>query len=275
MKNDNRSSINKSIPELFSGTCKYYAKYRPGIPSEVINVIVKHFNIKPNDRILDIGCGTGQVALAMERKCKEMVCMDSDPEMLRQAKRDTKNSKIKLVWVNRDAKDLRDIKKEMGTFKIAMICRAFHWMNQQQVLRDLDSLIDKDGGIAVFGDWSIWTGPEVWQRAVKEVVQKYLGRERRAGNKTFKQSDERWEYTIACSSFKFIKIQQVSIVRNWDIKSITGWLFSSSFARPDYFGNQLPAFKRDIKNTLLSLNPKGVFQEQASFSIVLAGREKS
>jgi ubiquinone/menaquinone biosynthesis C-methylase UbiE len=275
MKNNNKSNLKKSTPELFNGTHKYYAKYRPGIPEEVINIIVKHFNIKPSDRILDVGCGTGQVALAMEGKCKEMVCMDPDPEMLEQAERGTRDSRIKLTWINRDAKDLGNIKKEIGTFKVATICRAFHWMNQQQVLRDLDNLIDEDGGIAVFGDWSIWTGPEVWQRAVREVVQKYLGKERRAGNKTFKQSGERWEDMIARSSFKFIKIKQVPIVRNWDIENITGWLFSSSFARPDYFGDQLPAFKADIKNTLLSLDLKGVFQENTSFSMVLAGREKS
>lgn len=143
------------------------------------------------------------------------------------------------------------------------------------MLRDLDDLIDGDGGIAVLGDWSIWTGPEVWQRAMKEVVQKYLGKERRAGNKTFKQSGERWEDIIARSSFKHVEMRQVSITRNWNIESITGWLFSSSFAKPDYFGDRLPAFKRDIKNTPLSLNPKGVFREQTSFSMVLASRKKS
>lgn len=129
MKNNNKSNPKKSALELFGGTHKYYAKYRPGIPEEVISIIVKHFNIKPSDRILDIGCGTGQVALAMEGKCGEMVCMDPDPEMLKQAKKDTKIPKLKLVWINRDAKDLGDLKKDVGTFKVATICRAFHWMN--------------------------------------------------------------------------------------------------------------------------------------------------
>lgn len=274
MRNNSKSNTKMVVPKLFSGTHKYYAKYRPEIPEEIVNIIVKHFSVKPSDRVFDIGCGTGQVALAMDGKCGEMICIDSDPEMLKLAKRDTKKSKTKLIWINCDAKDINGLKKEIGTFKIATACRAFHWMDQEQVLRDIDSLIDGDGGIAVLGDWSLWNGSEIWQRAVKEVVQKYLGKERRAGDKKFKQSNERWEDIIARSSFKRIKMQQVPIIRNWDIENITGWLLSSSFARPDYFGDQLSAFKKDVKNTLLSFNSKGIFQEQANFSIILASRKK-
>ncbi len=73
----------------------------------------------------------------------------------------------------------------MGSFKIAAICRAFHWVNQDKVLDALDGLIDEDGGIAIISDRSFWTGEEEWQLAVKKVVQKYLGVERRAGEGNF------------------------------------------------------------------------------------------
>lgn len=275
MKNNNKSNAEKSVLELFGGTHKYYAKYRPDIPEEVINIIVRHFDIEPNDRILDIGCGTGQVALAMEGRCGEMVCLDSDPEMLKQAKKATKDSKIKLTWISCNSQDLGKIKKSSDTFKVATICRAFHWMDEEQVLKDLDGLINENGGIAIFGDGSFWTGQEEWQQTVKKVVQKYLGKERRAGKNTFKQSDELWENIIARSSFKFIETQQVPIVRNWDIESIVGWLFSSSFATPNHFGNQIYTFEKDIRENLLSLNSKGIFQEDAVFSIILASRGKA
>ena len=71
---------------------EYYAKYRPGISKEVVNIIVGYFDIKLDDRILDLGCGTGQVAIAMDGRIKEMVCLDSDPEMIEQGKK--KNKKI-------------------------------------------------------------------------------------------------------------------------------------------------------------------------------------
>ena len=91
-KNKNRKK--KIILSLFGGTHRYYVKFRPGIPKEVIDIIVSYFNVGPKDRILDIGCGTGQVALVMEGRCGEMVCLDSDPEMLKQAKKLTENSNI-------------------------------------------------------------------------------------------------------------------------------------------------------------------------------------
>ena len=164
---NNKHKARKSTPSLFSGTHLYYAKFRPGIPEQVIDIIVNHFKISPNDRILDIGCGTGQVAIAMEGRCSEMVCVDPDPEMLKQAERITKDSKTKLIWINRGSQDLGKIKKNLGTFKVATSCRAFHRMNQEQVLKDLDDLIEQDGGVAIFSDRVLWSGDEEWQQAVK------------------------------------------------------------------------------------------------------------
>lgn len=254
---------------LYRGTYEYYVKYRPPIPKEVIDIIIEYFDIKPTDRILDIGCGTGQVALAMEGRCGEMVCLDPDPEMIKWAKKATRNCKIKLVWVNCKAEDLGKIKGKLGLFKVATSCRAFHRMDQDWVLKELDGLIEKDGGVAVFSDWVLWKGKQGWQRAIKKILQKYLEGKKRPGKKL----EERWENILARSVFKFIKIRDVQTIRNWDVKSIIGYILSTAFAAPYLFGNQLGRFKAELKTTLLSINPKGEFQENAVWSIVLGSKK--
>jgi ubiquinone/menaquinone biosynthesis C-methylase UbiE len=276
LKYNNQIGNSKYDKSLFSGTYEYYAKYRPNIPLEVVEIIVEYFNINHGDRILDIGCGTCLMAIAMDGKCDEMVCLDSDQEMLRQAKREIErmNLKQKITLVNCNAEDLIKRRNELGIFKIATICRAFHWMNQNKVLTDLDSLIQDDGGIAIIDDRSIWTGEEDWQHAVKKVVQKYLGEERRAGKGTFKEPTEPWEKIISRSAFSVVVLKEVPIIRTWSVESIIGWLFSSSYARPEYFGNRIENFKKDINETLLSLNPKGVFNEYAHFKLLLASRPR-
>jgi ubiquinone/menaquinone biosynthesis C-methylase UbiE len=247
MKDQKKTKRNNS--RVYNGTYEYYAKYRPSIPEGVIDVIIKHFDVKPCDRVLDIGCGTGQVALAMEGKCGEMVCVDADPEMLIQAEKATRGSKIRFTWIDRSAEDLGKIKKKLGTFKVATICRAFHRMNQEQVLKDLDELIEKDGGVATFSDRVLWGGDEEWQRALKEVIQKYLEKERRAGKGKSKASDELWENILARSVFRFIKTHDVPIVRNWDVESIIGYLFSTSFAAPHWIGSKWKQKKSSYLST--------------------------
>lgn len=259
--------------ELYKGTHEYYMQYRPNVPKEVIDIVIEHFDIKLSDRILDIGCGTGQVPLVMNSRCKEMVCLDPDPEMIKIAKKVTKNSQTKMIWINSRAEELGKLKREIGVFKIAMFSRSFHWIDQDQVLKDINTLIDKDGGVAIFSDRSLWTGQEDWQQVVKKIVQKYLGEKRRAGKNMFKESGERWEDIVGRSPFSFIKTQSVVIVRYWNTESILGYLFSTSFAAPHLFGDQLHKFRKEVEDTLLKLDPKGIFQEKASWSIILGSKK--
>lgn len=268
-----KNNIGKFDPESYRCAYEYYVKYRPAIPEEVIDVIVKHFDIKPTDRVLDIGCGTGQVALAMEGKCGEMFCLDSDPEMLKWAKKATRHLKMKLTWLNYAAEDLGKIKEKIGTFKVATCSRAFHRMSEDQILKDLDELIEKDGGVAIFSDRVLWSGNEKWQQAVKRVIQKYLKGKSQAGKEKPIEPDKLWENILARSAFKFIKTHDLPVVRNWDAESIIGYVFSTSAAAPYLFGNQLDRFKEETKNILLSINQKGVFQENTVWHMVLGSKK--
>jgi ubiquinone/menaquinone biosynthesis C-methylase UbiE len=266
-------NIGKFDSGSYRGTYEYYSKYRPSIPSEVIDVIVKHFDVEQSDRVLDLGCGTGQVALAMEGRCGAMVCLDPDPKMLVQAKKVTKNSKIKFSWIEGCAEDLEELKGKLGTFKVATSCRAFHRMNQDQVLKDLNGLTEPDGGVAIFSDRVLWKGDEGWQQAVKGVIQKYLGKDSHTGKEKTREPEELWENILAHSAFRFIKVHDVPVVRNWDVASIIGYIFSTSYAAPYLFGDQLDRFKEETKNILLSINHLGMFQENTVWHMVLGSKK--
>lgn len=259
--------------KTYEGTYKYYAKYRPSIPEEVIDLIINHFDIKTNERVLDIGCGTGKVSLVLNNKCDEMVCLDSDLEMLEWAKKATKNAKIKITWLNYSDQDLEKSKKELGVFKIAVFCRSFHWMSQESTLKTLDDLIEENGGIAIFSDKSFWSGEEEWQQEIKRITQKYLGEKKSNGEERFKNPERLWNNVLNHSTFKFIKSYNVPIVRSWDIESIIGCIFSYSSSAPYLFNNQIDNFKEEIRNALLSINSEGKFKEDSVWSIVLASRK--
>ena len=257
-------------PHSFRGTYDYYIEFRPRIPEKVINIIIQYFDLCPTDRILDIGCGTGQVALAMDGRCKEITCLDPDPEMIVRAKEMTKDSKTKLTWINKRAEELSEIKEKLGSFKLATSSRAFHRVNQDQVLKTLDSLIEQEGGISLFSDRTIWQGQEDWQGELEKIVKRY-SKDEKLSNGNQKPNGS-WEDSLSRSKFNYVITRQVSITRSWSIEGIIGYVFSTSFANPYVVGNKLNQFKKEIKDKLLSTNPEGKFQEKAVWSIVLGSR---
>jgi ribosomal protein L11 methylase PrmA len=52
--------------DVFAGTASYYSKYRARYPSEIFADIAINFNLDGNGWLLDLGCGTGELAMLHE-----------------------------------------------------------------------------------------------------------------------------------------------------------------------------------------------------------------
>ncbi|WP_175989457.1 hypothetical protein [Bacillus sp. Marseille-Q1617] len=48
---------------LFEGTAGYFSKYRPLYPSFLVRFLVNRFSLNGEKRMLDLGCGTGQLTI--------------------------------------------------------------------------------------------------------------------------------------------------------------------------------------------------------------------
>ncbi len=68
------------MSDLFAGTAPYYARYRPGYPGAVLGHLRAAFNLDGTGRLLDLGCGTGEVARPLHADFEEVVGLDVSPE---------------------------------------------------------------------------------------------------------------------------------------------------------------------------------------------------
>ncbi|PAF33048.1 rRNA adenine N-6-methyltransferase family protein [Paenibacillus sp. 7516] len=63
--------------ETFNSIANEYEKYRPTYPNEMYNDIFDYSNPDREDKILEIGCGTGQATRGMiERGYKQITCIE-------------------------------------------------------------------------------------------------------------------------------------------------------------------------------------------------------
>ena len=72
---------------FFSGKAGYYARYRRGYPQEVFDTIISRFALTLSSEILDLGCGTGNVAIPLAERGFRIHAIDPESEMLLEALR--------------------------------------------------------------------------------------------------------------------------------------------------------------------------------------------
>jgi trans-aconitate methyltransferase len=250
--------------ELFDGTAQFYAKYRPGLPSEVSEHLKSRFALDGSGTLLDMGCGTGQSTFALAPLFEKTVAFDTDREMLAEAG-NNKPRDLKIEWQLRSDKDLTT---NEGPYRLATACRSFNWMDQYPLLQKLHHIIEPGGGVALIGDGSFWTGSELWQRKLKEVIQSFLGQERRAGQSTYSAPVEPYVITLKKNSYEDPHLETIPIDREWDIQSIIGYLYSTSFAARRLFGERIDEFETTLEHELSKVNGgNGLFIEHAIFTV--------
>jgi ubiquinone/menaquinone biosynthesis C-methylase UbiE len=69
----------------FAGTASFYARFRPGYPSALYDLLSDQSGLNHSTSVLDLGCGPGIIALALASRTKWMTGVDPDTEMLKEA----------------------------------------------------------------------------------------------------------------------------------------------------------------------------------------------
>lgn len=256
--------------ELFKNTAWYYSRYRKGYPGVFFDYIVRTFNPDETSRVLDLGTGTGQIAIPLSSFVKEVIAIDSEQEMLDEGKRIANEKGISNIrWVKSKAEDISD---ELGMFDTTTIGAAFHWMDRGKVLKKVYEVTQDGGNVVIISDFRRGTAPEYgedWQKIRKDVTEKYLGERRRVGNSFYDRGDDTFEDRLTSSPFGGYKEWSYDFTRTWTLEEVINFLYSTSFASKRFFDAKLAEFEKELTAKLLKLEPSGVFKEEVKLQALI------
>ncbi|WP_439025786.1 class I SAM-dependent methyltransferase [Haloarchaeobius sp. DT45] len=234
--------------DRFSSTEPYYARYRPRYGSRTIQYLIDRFALDESSRVLDLGCGTGQIAIPLSEHVGEVVAMDPNEAMLRAGRRQAKAAgRENVEWVlGSDA----DLPGSVGTVRLTTMGRSFHWMDQERTLDHLYELTEPGGGVALVtdGEW-LTHGRDDWQVGVHELADEYLD-DLPARTGPIETYDDPWDEKLAAHGFDDVETVTVEFEREWDEDGIVGYVFSLSFCSPAVFGDRQAAFEADLRASL-------------------------
>jgi ubiquinone/menaquinone biosynthesis C-methylase UbiE len=252
----------------FLDVAEPYQRFRLDYPPRLIDRLVALLPLAPGDRVLDLGCGTGQLALAFARRGMDVLALDPEPQMLNVARVATAGEGLTIDFVQGTADDLATTS---GPFALVTIGRAFHWMDRAAVLAKLDGLVTPRGGIALFHDAHPPVVGNEWFRAAWAVSRKYA----RAVSPRPARADtghRRYEPYLFESAFSRIDGLSVTVRRPIDADSIVARAFTTSMSSPAALGEHSAAFEAELRDELHKLSPTGEFTEIAEIVAVLARR---
>lgn len=261
--------MNQYDSTLFKGTAQYYARYRRPYPKAIFKLLVDKFALDGTGRLLDLGSGTGRLAMPLSQYFEEVVAVEPDPEMVHEGKQQAEKAGItNIMWIQKTAEGFTD---QPQSFRLVTFGTALHWMNKDAVLKKVYSLLIPNGGLAVIeGGKTLWRSERQWQKEILKVVQKYLGKERRAGKGTFQKDERPYEDVIAQAHFSNIQHHEVTESEKLSIDFIIGNLYSTSFASKELLGEKAQAFEQELQTALLKLSPGGKFSERRKVQAILA-----
>lgn len=129
--------------DRFLGVAGIYDASRPTIPPHVVETVISYLDHKPRV-IVDIGCGTGLSTRPWVPYATEKVIgIDPNPEMLEQARKVSNEPPFyKQAYAHETG--LPD-----GCADIVTFAHAFHWVDQELVLKEVNRILAPGGILAI------------------------------------------------------------------------------------------------------------------------------
>ena len=266
---------------LFGTTTAEYARYRPGVPDAAVRLLAATLHGVPAPVLLDLGTGTAQVPralLSVVPRLAHVDLVDVNQAMLAQAVAELKEAAPGACSVSAYVGEAHTFTSQPPGRGPDLItcCRAFHWMDRAAVLEMADRVAAPHATVAVMGDGSLWTHDAEWTGALRELIQTYLGPDRRAGTRgSYATPGRTYEDDLAASPFSELREHRFPVARAWTPKTVVGYLRSTSFARPELFADRHEAFEAEARQLLDVHAKNGVLREEAVFTVLMARRPGS
>jgi SAM-dependent methyltransferase len=254
-------------PHRFQTAAQHYFA-RPGYSPRLIERVAEVTGLAADDRVMDLGCGPGLLAIAFAPLVAEVVAIDPEREMLKRAEEAAGDLGGRIRFVEASSNDLGP---QFGTFRLVAIGRAFHWMDRVETLRRLDRIVAPGGALALFDNSHLATQANGWLRDYREILQRHS---KAAGQPDWRGPDwVRHEAVLLDSAF--CRLERFTVIerRTLDADSLVSRALSMSRTSPGMLGEAgVRAIEAEIRALAARVAADGVLAETIETNALVAWR---
>ena len=257
--------------DLFHGTAEYYDRYRQPYPDEMIRELGR-WAAAAGGCMLDLACGTGQLAFALRRWFSEVWAVDQEPDMVNFVR--AKAGPDAAGGVRAIVSSAETLEAEPDYFDLVVIGNAFHRLDRDLVAGRVFEWLKPGGYLALCWSSQPWDGDADWQRALAAVLAQWrteLGAEHRIpANWNAPRELRPDSRVLADAGFEVTGNHQFAVEQAWTLVGLYGLVRSTSFLSAPVLSGRDDEFDADLATIMTQYGQDGVLTETASFDYELA-----
>jgi len=239
----------------FDSTVPFYTRYREPYPASFFRELARRAGLQLTDRLIDIGCGPGSLAIGFAPYVKSCVGVDVETEMLAAARVESVRAGVHVDLIQAR---IEDLPSDIGLFQAVTIGRALHWFDREEAIAVLERIVDANGWIAICGTRAHSAAAQGWTGKFHEI--------RRAWSSDPDESRYRINLEDWFGGSRFRKVDEVEVTETHQvtIPDLIGRALSLSTTSPEVLGDRRPAFEAAMQAALEPLSTSGAFEEQVT-----------
>ncbi|MDG4798006.1 class I SAM-dependent methyltransferase [Micromonospora sp. WMMD1082] len=252
---------------------RFYQRYRRGYPPAVFDALVEAFGLTPEDTVVDLGCGTGQLTLPIAARVRAVVGVDPEPDMLELARQAARDQLFGNVgWLLGADTDVPALAALLGDGRVGAVTigQALHWMDHDTLFPRLRPLLRPGGGVAVVTNGTpLWLQDTAWSRALRGCLEQWRGAELSQPCGTDAASQRRYADSLVAAGYD-VEQRTVDYTDEIDLDDLVGGVYSALSRDALPAPEQRTEFATRIRD---ALHPETRFPESVRVT-VLAGRRR-
>ena len=252
----------------FRTAAPHYLKGRPPYSPRLIARVALLCGLSKAHRVMDLGCGPGQLAVALAPFAGEVVALDPEPAMLTVASEYAAQAGVAIRFVEGGSYQLGP---ELGTFRMVAIGRAFHWMDRARTLERLDERIEDGGAVVLFRDRHPEVPDNAWRQSYKDLLEQF------AADDTSRIRHRPPEYPAheaVLLGSPFGCLERIAAIerQSTPIEAFVDRAFSMSSTAPGRLGDKAEDLARQVRQLMASHAADGRVSEVVETEALIARR---
>jgi SAM-dependent methyltransferase len=263
-------------PDLFRGCAGYYERFRLPYPEAMVTDLVRRARVREGGRLLDLACGTGQLAFPLRGWFGEVWAVDQEPDMAgavaaRAAAEGPAEGAAEILAIASNAEDLV---AEPESFELAVVGNAFHRLDRDLVASRVLGWLRPGGCLALCWSAQPWIGEAGWQVALAATLERWMAalgaRDRIPAGWEVARRRRPDREVLADAGFEAAGDAEFAVGHRWTLPELAGLVRSTSFLPEAVLGDRGEEFDADLAASLGPYSDGGSFPETVTFVYELA-----